>query len=83
VETLKVIGYTDRLGSDAYNLKLSQQRAVAVRNYLVSQGVPAEAILTEGRGSTDPKVNCSMRDHEALIACLKPNRRVAIQVIAR
>lgn len=82
VEVLKIIDYTDRLGTAAYNLKLSQQRALAVKNYLVSQGVPAEAIMTEGRGSTEPKVNCTMRDHAALIACLKPNRRVTVQVIA-
>lgn len=83
VETLKVIGYTDRLGSDAYNLRLSQRRAQAVKNYLISQGVPAEAILTDGRGKSDPKIDCAIRDRAALIACLKPNRRVTIQVIAR
>ncbi len=83
VEVLKVIGYTDRLGSDAYNLSLSMRRAMAVKNYLISQGIPAEAIAAEGRGSTDPKVFCDQRDRKALIACLKPNRRVVIQVVAR
>ncbi|QNK00413.1 OmpA family protein [Dyella telluris] len=83
VEVLKVIGYTDRLGSDDYNLKLSMRRAMAVKNYLISQGIPAEAISAEGRGSTDPKVQCNQKDRAALIACLKPNRRVLIQVVAR
>ena len=83
VETLRLIGYTDRMGGDAYNLDLSQRRAQAVKAYLVSNGVPAEAIQTEGRGSADPVVQCNDRQRMALIACLKPNRRVRIEVVAR
>ncbi|MFC3814601.1 OmpA family protein [Lysobacter sp. GCM10012299] len=83
VETLRLIGFTDRMGSDDYNLRLSRQRAESVKAYLVSKGVPAEAIQTEGRGSADPVVECSNSKRRDLIACLKPNRRVRIEVIAR
>ena len=38
---MQLLGWTDSIGTDAYNLKLSQRRADAVKNYLVTQGVPA------------------------------------------
>ncbi len=47
-------GHTDNVGSDEYNLKLSQQRADAVRSYLVSQGVPADTVTASGLGKADP-----------------------------
>jgi outer membrane protein OmpA-like peptidoglycan-associated protein len=83
VETLRLIGYADRLGSAGYNLDLSRRRAESVKAYLVAKGVPGEAIQTEGRGSTDPVVQCNDRNRSALIDCLMPNRRVRIEVIAR
>lgn len=83
VEVLKITGFTDRLGADNYNRNLSMRRALAVKSYLVSKGVPAEAIATEGLGNAQPKVACDQKNREALVACLKPNRRVTIQVIAR
>lgn len=83
VEVLRVIGYTDRLGSDAYNMRLSQERAESVKRYLVSRGVPAESISTVGRGKGDPVVQCDDARRNELIACLKPNRRVRIEVVAR
>jgi len=83
VETLRVIGFTDRLGSDAYNQQLSQQRADAVKRYLVSRGVPGDAILTAGRGASDPVVTCPGTKSPSVVACLKPNRRVRIEVVAR
>lgn len=45
-------GWTDSIGSDAYNKKLSQNRANAVKNYLVGQGVPAANITAEGMGKS-------------------------------
>ena len=51
---LQVEGYTDSVGSDEYNLKLSQQRADAVRSYLVSQNVPADTITSIGLGKERP-----------------------------
>ena len=51
---LALEGHTDSVGSDEYNLKLSDQRASAVREYLVSQGVPAANITATGLGKSMP-----------------------------
>jgi len=51
---IQLEGHTDSVGTDAYNLKLSQQRADAVRDYLVSQNVPAETVSAVGLGKEDP-----------------------------
>jgi OOP family OmpA-OmpF porin len=51
-----VVGHTDRVGSDAYNLNLSLRRAEAVRDALVARGVAAERIDIIGRGEWDPAV---------------------------
>jgi outer membrane protein OmpA-like peptidoglycan-associated protein len=47
-------GHTDSIGSDEYNLKLSQQRADAVREYLIGQGVPAATVTARGFGKAAP-----------------------------
>jgi len=47
-------GYTDNVGGDALNLRLSEQRAAAAQDYLVSQGVPASAIVHRGLGKASP-----------------------------
>jgi outer membrane protein OmpA-like peptidoglycan-associated protein len=52
--TLRLEGHTDSVGSDEYNIKLSQERADAVRDYLVEQGVPDQHITAVGRGKGDP-----------------------------
>lgn len=83
VQTIQVAGYTDRIGSDAYNRALSQRRADAVREALVQGGVPATAIVAEGRGSTQPLVQCGPLAKQALISCLAPNRRVEVSGVAR
>ncbi len=51
---IQVEGYTDNVGSDAYNQKLSEQRAGAVRDYLVSQGVAADNVTSTGYGAASP-----------------------------
>jgi len=51
---IQLEGHTDSVGSDEYNLKLSQQRGDSVRTYLVSQGVPADAVTATGLGKADP-----------------------------
>ena len=51
---LLLVGHTDNVGSDSYNLDLSRRRASAVANYLVSRGVPSARIGTSGRGETEP-----------------------------
>lgn len=82
---VEVDGYTDRLGGYDYNLNLSQRRADAVRDVLISQGVPAEKIRAVGFGSQKPLVQCSGGGVEsaALIRCLQPNRRVEIVTYLR
>ena len=51
---IRIEGHTDSIGSDEYNLKLSQQRADAVRDYLVAQSVPAQSVSAVGLGKADP-----------------------------
>jgi OOP family OmpA-OmpF porin len=77
-----VTGHTDRIGSQAYNQKLSERRADAVRDYLVSKGVPRDKIETLGMGKTQPipGVVCNQKALRELIACLAPNRRVEVEV---
>jgi outer membrane protein OmpA-like peptidoglycan-associated protein len=83
VEDIFIVGYTDIIGSDRYNLELSRRRAYAVRNYLVAGGVPDSAIRVEGRGDADPRVTCPRSSRAALIVCLSPNRRVELSGLAR
>lgn len=80
LRSVRVVGYTDRLGDDAYNRDLSQRRADAVKAYLVSQGVPGDRVITEGAGNSDPVKECHDTSRAPLIACLAPNRRVAVWV---
>jgi OOP family OmpA-OmpF porin len=78
-----VTGYTDRIGSDAYNLHLSQQRADAVKSYLVDKGVDGSKIETQGMGKANPVTkpgDCGAKRSKATIACLQPDRRVDIEV---
>lgn len=51
---LMIIGHTDKLASNAYNMELSQERADAVKEYMVSQGADASKLQTTGKGETDP-----------------------------
>ena len=83
MEDILVVGYTDRIGSDSYNLSLSQRRADAVQRYLAEGGVPATAMHSTGKGNADPVVQCSDANHAALIKCLSPNRRVELSGVAR
>jgi outer membrane protein OmpA-like peptidoglycan-associated protein len=51
---IEVAGHTDSMGSDAYNMKLSQRRAEAVRNFLISRGVAADRLTAKGYGESQP-----------------------------
>lgn len=53
---VSVTGHTDRSGPDSYNLKLSERRAAAVKAELIRDGVPANEIVTVGRGEAEPAV---------------------------
>mgnify|MGYP003596907658 CR=1 FL=1 len=88
VEVILAVGHTDRIGSDAYNQKLSERRADAVKKYLISKGVPANRVYTEGKGEKMPvtgdkckNMGPENRRNKKLIDCLQPDRRVEIQVI--
>ncbi|MCX8518625.1 MAG: OmpA family protein [Methylophilaceae bacterium] len=83
-ELVMVIGYTDRIGTHAYNKKLSQKRAQAVRDYLIKQGISASRLRVEGRGKANPIVSCEgIKQRKALIECLQPNRRVEVSSKAK
>ncbi len=82
LELVLVTGHTDRIGTQQYNQRLSERRADAVRDYLVSKGVPRDRIETLGMGKTQPVpgVVCNQKALKELIACLAPNRRVEVEV---
>ena len=71
---IQVEGYTDSIGSDDYNMTLSQQRADAVRTYMVSQGVPPDTVTALGLGKADPVAD------NATAAGRQQNRRVEMVV---
>jgi len=75
---IRIAGYTDRLGSHAYNQQLSDRRAHAVKDYLVARGATSSLITARGYGEADPVKDCRDERREALIACLAPNRRVEV-----
>jgi OOP family OmpA-OmpF porin len=82
---ISVTGHTDRIGSHAYNMKLSTHRAEAVKAYLVeSAGIPADKIGAQGVDGADPVTkpeDCKgSKPTKKLIACLQPDRRVDIEV---
>jgi OOP family OmpA-OmpF porin len=84
-DVINVTGHTDRIGRQAYNLKLSTQRAEAVGSYLVSAaGIPAGKISTKGVNGADPVTKpgecVGNKVTPALIACLQPDRRVDVEV---
>ncbi|MDC9580300.1 porin OmpA [Xenorhabdus sp. PR6a] len=78
-----VLGYTDRIGSQNYNLPLSQKRAQSVVDYLVAKGIPENSIQAEGRGKTEPVTGSTcdnIKVRAKLIDCLAPDRRVIINI---
>ena len=86
-DLITVTGHTDRIGSHAYNMKLSTRRAAAVQAYLVeSAGFPAGKIGAKGVDGADPVTKpgeCQgKKATKALIACLQPDRRVEVEVSA-
>lgn len=84
-DVIKVTGHTDRIGRQAYNQKLSSQRAEAVGSYLVSAaGIPAGKISAKGVNGADPVTKpgecVGTKVTQMLIACLQPDRRVDVEV---
>ena len=80
-DTIVATGHTDRIGSDAYNQKLSERRAGAVKAYLMSKNVQAGRIDAEGKGESQPVTkDCKGPTSPKLIACLQPDRRVDVEI---
>ena len=84
-DSINVIGHTDRLGTPAYNQKLSEQRANAVKSYLAINGkVDANKVTATGKGESTPLTNAAdckgNKPSAKLIACLQPDRRVDLDV---
>lgn len=71
---VKVEGYTDSIGADAYNMSLSERRAESVRRVLVEKGVPAPRLSAEGFGKSNPVASNATEDGRRL------NRRVELKV---
>ena len=82
IASVTIVGYTDRIGSKAYNQKLSEQRANSVKAYLEGKGIAASRLTAVGKGEADPVVECKdEKKRPALIKCLEPNRRVEIEPV--
>lgn len=77
---VRIVGFSDRIGSAKANMALSTRRAKAVHDYLLERGVPAQKMVATGRGPYQPVVTCETERAQALIDCLAPNRRVEITV---
>jgi outer membrane protein OmpA-like peptidoglycan-associated protein len=71
---LEIDGYTDSIGSDEYNQTLSDKRAEAVRDYLVSSGVNMNNVVARGMGKADPVADNNTAEGRQL------NRRVELIV---
>jgi OOP family OmpA-OmpF porin len=88
-ERVDAVGHADQIGTDRYNLRLSERRAEAVRAYLVGKGVDAGRIRTEAKGEGEAmtgeackKLGPENRKNQKLVECLQPDRRVEITLVA-
>ena len=76
-EVVITLGHTDSVGGNAYNQKLSEQRAAAVRSHLIGKGVDAARIKSEGRGEKEPMASNATPQGRA------QNRRVEIEIVGQ
>jgi OOP family OmpA-OmpF porin len=80
-----ITGHTDRIGSEKYNKKLSEKRALGVKDYVVGKGIDQKLIFWEGKGPKQPipvtKFCDNKMKRKQLIECLAPNRRVTVEVV--
>jgi OOP family OmpA-OmpF porin len=80
-----ITGHTDRIGSEKYNKKLSEKRALGAKDYVVGKGIDQKLIFWEGKAAKQPipvtKFCENKMKRKQLIECLAPNRRVTVEVV--
>jgi len=82
-QSVMAIGYADRMGTDASNQILSEERVRAVKSYLVGKGVPADRVKTSAWGETRPSTaaaECKDANSPKNVACMQPDRHVSIEI---
>jgi outer membrane protein OmpA-like peptidoglycan-associated protein len=72
---VEIAGHTDNVGNDADNLKLSQQRADAIRNYVIKKGIQPLRVISKGYGATQPVADNDTEDGRQL------NRRTEVRIL--
>ncbi len=78
---IQIVGFADSFGSDATNMRLSKERAAAIKAYFVQGGLSASSIKTDGRGDNGRVITtCGTKLTPENVACNKPNRRVVVTV---
>lgn len=75
IEVIVAAGHTDSVGTKSYNQKLSERRAKAVKDFLLTQNLPADRIYTQGKGETLPVASNKTKEGRA------KNRRVEVEVV--
>lgn len=81
--SVMAVGHADRMGSDAYNQILSEERVDAVKAYLVSKGIAAGRVKTSAWGAARPSTyagECNDLSHARNVACMQPDRHVFIEI---
>ena len=78
---LLIIGHTDAIGSEDYNIKRAERRARAVADYLQSQGIDQGRLTTESKGETDPVAINRTLDNRDAPRGRALNRRVQFRII--
>ncbi|MBK9219656.1 MAG: OmpA family protein [Uliginosibacterium sp.] len=88
LEVIIAVGHADRIGSDAYNQKLSEKRGATVKEFLIAQGIAANKIYTEGKGEAQPvtgddykKMGSLTGKNKKLVEFFAPDRRVELEAV--
>jgi OOP family OmpA-OmpF porin len=88
LEVIIAIGHADVIGTSQYNQALSLRRAEAIKAYMISRGIEANRVYTEGKGESQPvtagkckNMGREHRSNQKLVDCLQPDRRTEIEVI--
>jgi len=82
-QSVRAIGYADRMGSGAFNQMLSEERVDAVKAYLVKKGVAADRVKTSAWGQTRPitaAAECKDANNAKNVACMQPDRHVFVEI---